>query len=137
MEPNHPGPQRSGPVLVYAGVPARVVAYLVDAVLLSVLFFAILAVLAFVIRPTVRFVSPLDVLRARVIVDSGRVVLDAIVTTAFSAFYFVLSWHRLGASPGQRLLGLRVRDQRGRIGLGVRDALVRWAFLGPPLGLSR
>lgn len=135
MEPDRPGPERTGPVLVYAGVPARVAAYLVDAVLLSVLFFGLVALLGIAIGPTIQFVSTLDVLRARVVVDSGRLLLDASVTTAFSAAYFVLSWHRLGGSPGQRLLGLRVRDRRGRIGLGLRDALLRWVLLGPPLGL--
>ncbi|HUG47764.1 MAG TPA: RDD family protein [Candidatus Limnocylindria bacterium] len=135
MERADAGAKRTDQVVVYAGIPARIAAYFVDAVILSLLFFAVLAVLTLVIGPTVRFVSPLDVLRARVVVDPGRVVLDALVTTALSAAYFAFSWNRMGASPGQWLLGLRLRDRRGRIGLGVRDALIRWALLGPPLGL--
>jgi uncharacterized RDD family membrane protein YckC len=120
-------------VTVYGDVPGRLVAYAVDAVVLSVLMFAGLVVVGAILGPTVRFSQPTDVLRLRLTVVYERAVLDAVVAAAISLVYFVGSWLGLGGSPGQRLLGMRLRAASGSARLSVGPALVRWiAFAAPP-----
>jgi uncharacterized RDD family membrane protein YckC len=119
---------------VYAGVPSRLAAYLVDAIILSLVAFAIVVILGLILGPTVQFREPTDVLRARITVDHARALVDALVATAVGAAYFAVAWSRFGASPGQRLLGLRVRMTSGDR-LTLRVGFVRWLLLGAPLSV--
>jgi uncharacterized RDD family membrane protein YckC len=120
-------------VTVYADVAGRLVAFGLDAVLLTLASFALLAGLHILLGPTVRF-DGLGILRGRAIVDISRMVVDAIAVTLFSASYFALTWRALGGSPGQRVLSIRVRQVDGRP-LSLSRALVRWAVRGGPLAL--
>jgi uncharacterized RDD family membrane protein YckC len=120
-------------VTVYADAAGRLVAYGLDAVLLTLGSFAILAGLHVVLGPTVRF-DGLGILRGRAIVDASKVLVDAVMVTLFLAAYFVLAWRWLGGSPGQRALGIRVQRLDGRP-LPVPQGLVRWIVRGGPFAL--
>jgi hypothetical protein len=122
--------------LVLADVPSRLVAYALDAVILTILVFVGALVVAAVLGPTVRFLGPEDALRGRVTVDRGLAFVNGVVSTGISGTYFVGSWTFLGGSPGMRLLGLHLGHERdgGRVRLG--PSLVRWLLLGAPFGLA-
>lgn len=115
-----------------AGVSRRCVAWLLDVAAVTVLILGGLSLLAELLSPTVRFRLEAAELRSVVTVDTGRLVVDALVATALSAAYFVLPWARLGASPGQLVLRLRVRREQGGETLPFGRALVRWLLLFPP-----
>jgi hypothetical protein len=71
-------------------------------------------------------------LRDTVAVDKGLVALNALFATILSAAYFVVPWTRLGGSPAQLALRMRVRgDARGEA-LTIPRALLRWLLLFPP-----
>jgi uncharacterized RDD family membrane protein YckC len=127
--------ERPPRVTVYGDVPGRLVAYAVDAVVLSILMFVGLALVGLILGPTVRFSQPTDVLLLRLTVVRERAVVDALVAAAISLVYFVGTWLVIGGSPGQRLLGMRVADAGGRR-LAVGRAIARWIALAAPPALA-
>jgi uncharacterized RDD family membrane protein YckC len=124
-------PGRGERVTVYGDVSGRLVAYAIDAVALSVLMFAALAVVGVILGPTIRFSQAVDVLRLRLTVDHERAIVDAVVAAAVSLLYLVGSWLALGGSPAQRLLGMRLRAAGGGP-LRAGPAVVRWIVLAAP-----
>jgi len=124
---------RPVPGRFYADVPNRFVAYLIDAVLLTLVAFAAAVVLSIIAGPIVTF----DLTAApHVSLNGGLALADAVLSTALGAVYFVGTWRRYEGSPGARLLGMRVvrADGGGRVGWG--SGLVRWLFIGLPLALE-
>jgi hypothetical protein len=124
--------ERARLVTVYGDVSGRLVAYAIDGILLTVLVFVAVAVVGAIVGPTIRFSQPADVLRLRLSLDHGRAVIDGLVAAAISLVYFVGTWIALGGSPGQRLLGLRLRAATDDVRLGAGPALVRWVALAAP-----
>lgn len=120
---------------VRASVPARLLAFLLDAVLLTALLFAGAMVLRALLGPVVAFQQPGSA-GARLSVDQGRLIVAAITNVALSAIYFAGTWIAASATPGQRLLGMRVESAMagGRVTLG--RAAGRWLLLMGPLSLG-
>jgi uncharacterized RDD family membrane protein YckC len=113
----------------------RLVAFLLDGVVLFVAGFALLTLTGVIIGPTVLLemdsaASPVGEVRA------WRVVLNAALLAVLSGLYFGISWSRFGWTPLQRLLGLAVRDASPAAGISPRRAALRWLLLGAPLGLA-
>jgi uncharacterized RDD family membrane protein YckC len=59
-------------------------------------------------------------------VEMGRLVVVACLYVGLMALYFVGTWIAWGASPGQKLLGLRVADASSGGNLRLDRALLRW-----------
>jgi len=117
--------------LAYADAASRLVAYVVDSIVVAILIFAVALVLTRLLGPTL-LIGSAGV--PRVSVDHARALLNSIVAAGIGTFYFVGTWMRFGATPGQALLGIRVRRvDGGRLGIG--PAVLRWALLGAPIGL--
>jgi uncharacterized RDD family membrane protein YckC len=58
------------------------------------------------------------------------------VLYAVSGFYLVYAWTRLGATPGQQVLGVAVLQEAARVPLTAGQSTVRWFVLTlPPVGL--
>ncbi|MGH8909147.1 MAG: RDD family protein [Egibacteraceae bacterium] len=117
--------------LVVAGVSKRLVAWVLDVMLIIVLIYMTSTVILATLGPTVR-VSP----------ETGgaeavplMVAVNAFGATAVSASYCVVSWRVLRASPVQRLFGLQVCGAAERDALGWGKALARWILLFPPFGV--
>jgi hypothetical protein len=115
-----------------AGVFRRFAAWVIDIVAVTVLIFVGVTIVGEVVGPTVRFHPEAAALPDTVAVDTGMVVLNALVATGLSAAYFVLPWAVLGGSPGQLALRMRVRRDTSSEPLTVGRALARWALLFPP-----
>jgi uncharacterized RDD family membrane protein YckC len=115
------------------GVLVRLIAYLLDALILVIGIYAVVLVLHLVIGPTVRIADVDGV--PRLSVDRLRSLVDTAVATALAGTYFVGSWLAWAGTPGQRLFRARVEraDGGGRLALG--PALKRWLLLGAPFGL--
>lgn len=65
--------------------------------------------------------------------DPSLVRLTTYVSTLVSLCYFVGSWMLMGATPGQKLLGVRVQGAGTKTRLTISQALTRWVLLGAPL----
>jgi uncharacterized RDD family membrane protein YckC len=118
--------------LYFADVPNRLVASALDAIVLSALAFVAALIISFVFGPVVTFDAAADPV---ISVDRGLALADVAVTTGISAVYFVASWRR-GASPGHRVLGMRIWDDDSWHRITARQGIIRWLFIGVPLGLQ-
>jgi uncharacterized RDD family membrane protein YckC len=118
------------PAEVYADVPSRLVALGIDAVLLSAIVLLGAVAVSLTVGPVVRIEG------SSVDVDREIAVVDALVSTILGALYFAGTWARFGATPGQRLLGMRVvgASDGGRVPLA--RAVARWLLLAAPLGVA-
>jgi uncharacterized RDD family membrane protein YckC len=116
----------------FASLTRRSLAWVLDVVLVTLLIFVAVSLLGAVVGPTVRVHPEAATLEDVVQADLGMVVLDALLATGLSAAYFVLPWALLGGSPGQLVLGMRVRDHARGGTLPVGRALARWILLFPP-----
>jgi uncharacterized RDD family membrane protein YckC len=117
----------------YADGPNRLIGYLLDAIILVILAFAGAVIISLVFGPVVTFDLAAD---PPVSVDTGLAFANAGLATAISAAYFIFTWRRLGGSPGQRLLGMRIwAEDHGRA-VTIGQGVVRWLFIGLPLGVQ-
>jgi uncharacterized RDD family membrane protein YckC len=116
-----------------AGAMIRLVGYALDALLLAVAIYVVALVLRAAIGPTLRITESAGV--PRIQVDRLHSVINSVAATLVAGAYFVGSWLRSGATPGQRLLGMRVVRIEGEGRLRPGQAVGRWLLLGTPLGL--
>ena len=115
---------------VYADVPNRLVALGIDAVLLTAIVLVGAIAVSLTVGPVVRIEG------SSVEVDRDIAVVDAQLSTLLGALYFAGSWARFGATPGQRLLGIRVVRAHDGGPVTIAGALVRWLLLAAPLGVA-
>lgn len=120
----------------HAGVPDRGAALLADLVVLSVFAFAVAVVVSVVLGPAVNFDGGAESVGDAVDTDRGIVVVDALLTAAVGAVYFIVSWVRAGRTPGQRLLGLDVVGAAGEGRPSLAQAARRWVALIAPFSLA-
>ena len=123
-----PAPGPGG--LAYADVPNRIMALLIDIIVLSLIGFVLTwcsagwsASLAPSTRPAASSTS-----------WPSSFVL--VLQLALSFAYFGGLWTSLGATAGMRLLGLRIGDEADGRALSWRQSLIRWLILGLPALLS-
>lgn len=116
------------------GLLRRIVAFSIDAVLVTVVVFVVLTLVALAAGPTARL-DLSDPSAAAVNIDTLRAIVAALISAAVSGAYFITAWLRVGATPGQRLLALRVAASDGGP-MTPRAAAARWALLGAPLGVA-
>ena len=107
-------PVAYAPAVSYGGFWIRVVAYIIDAILLAIVGGILLVVFR---------ADPSNPTNAGY--NAARL-FDLVV----SAAYFTAFWTLWGASPGQRILGLRIVDANtGQPIASVGKAFVRWLGL--------
>jgi uncharacterized RDD family membrane protein YckC len=57
---------------------------------------------------------------------SALAIASGAILIAFSGYYHVYAWWRMGATPGHRLLDLRVEDFETGAPLTLRQSVARW-----------
>lgn len=118
--------------MAFASISRRLLAWLVDVVVVTILIFAAVSLIGAILGPAVRIHLHAATLEDTLAADLGRVLLDAIVATGLSAAYFVIPWVLVGGSLAQLALRMRVGAREGNETLSVGRALVRWILLFPP-----
>lgn len=116
--------------LLHADVPNRVMALVLDAILLS----AVGLVLAWLFGGLVTLPGAIDASGGGL--DVVPFLLVMALEFVISAAYFVGLWTASGATLGMRLLGLRIGDETDGRPLRRRQAGIRWALLGIPVTLA-
>ena len=107
--------------LVYADVPNRAIAYIIDAIILAVIIVVVAGIVAAIGFAAGGFISA---------------VVIGIIGLAISAAYFIYTWTSMRASPGQRVLGLETVNAADGATITRDQAIRRWAFLFGPSVLS-
>jgi uncharacterized RDD family membrane protein YckC len=120
-------PIAAGPAkgVAYADTVTRVIAYIIDAVILSVAFTVIGVGVVLGMFATGGVAGALI----------GFVVLGLLYLVG-SALYFIYTWTTMRASPGQKILGLETVNAADGATLGRDQAIRRWAFLFGPSALA-
>ena len=67
------------------------------------------------------------------VVDAAHIRLTTYMSAVISLCYFTGSWLMVGASPGQRLFGIRLSSARTGEPVTLVQAFSRWVLLGAPL----
>jgi RDD family protein len=106
------------PGVAYADTVNRIVALIIDAIILGVIY----AILALILSP---------------IGGWGGFIIGGLLYIAISAAYFVYCWTRLRASLGNRVLSLETVNAADGATLTQDQAIRRWAFLWGPASIAQ
>jgi len=120
-------PVAAGPApgVAYADLVQRIIAYIIDAILLSVVYVILAAILVPILFVSGGLTGALIAL----------VVLGGLYLVG-SAVYFIYTWTAMRASPGQRVLGLETVSAADGSTLTRDQAIRRWAYLFGPSVVS-
>ena len=125
---------------VYADVPNRAIAYIIDAIILFVINIIVSLVIGAILGPATRvsFNSNATDLGNLVTADVNyaTVLVTALVSTAINGVYFVWTWTQMRGSLGQKLLSMQVGNEGDGKTLTTNQAVTRWIFLGAPFGIA-
>jgi uncharacterized RDD family membrane protein YckC len=110
--------------LVYADVPNRIIALIIDAILLGIITFVVTAVLYGIVGQPVTFN-----LNTGFGFNILPLLIGALVSLAISAAYYIYTWTSLRASPGMKALGMQVGNFPDGATLTQEQAIKRWAAL--------
>jgi uncharacterized RDD family membrane protein YckC len=113
-------PMEAGPApgVAYADLVTRIIAIIIDWLILGVVWTIVWTVVA----------GSLFVTSGFAMLAVAGIVLG-VIWAAVSAVYFVYGWTRLRASPGQRVLGLETVNAADGATLSQDQAIQRWIFL--------
>jgi uncharacterized RDD family membrane protein YckC len=115
------------PGLTFASTTSRVVAYIVDMIILSIVF----AIVGSIVNPTTARIDSFDELMA-----TSTSPVDAVLTLLIDAAYFVAFWTGgRRATIGQRLFNIQVGNAFDGRALSLEQAIRRWLALGTWLGV--
>jgi uncharacterized RDD family membrane protein YckC len=113
------------PGVAYSDLVTRIIAYIIDAIILSVVFWVIgIAILGGLLLSG-------GVAGALI----GLVVLGGLYLVG-SAIYFIYTWTTMRASPGQKVLNLETVNAADGATLTRDQAIRRWAFLFGPSAIG-
>ena len=120
-------PQPGPAGFVYADLPNRIIAYIIDIVILVVAGIIIGIVLGFVGLSTVN----LD-LRSGSFgqVNYLAIVISGLLGLAVSAGYFIYTWTRMRGTVGMKVLGMQIGNEVDGATLTQSQAIKRWIYVG-------
>ena len=128
-------PVQAGPAgYVYADVPNRTIAYIIDAIILAIIGIVVAIILGAIGLSTLNLnINSSNFGQYNVLAG----LIQALVNTAINGAYFVYTWTTLRASPGQRVLGMQVGNAADGATLTMEQAIKRWVALGAPFGIAQ
>lgn len=129
-----PAPVPGSAGFVYADVPNRLFALIIDAIILAVIGIVVSAVVAAVLGPQYDFDidDEFNVSFTTNFLSAGVTLVASLVV---NAVYWIYTWTAMRGSPGQKLLGMQVGNYPDGATLTQTQAIRRWVALGGPLPL--
>jgi uncharacterized RDD family membrane protein YckC len=127
--PSTPPPPPSAPAsgLVYADVPNRAIAYILDVILVAIVNVIVFAVLSGVGLGVVTVSSS-----GTIEVNYAAAFIQGIIGLVISAAYFIYTWTSLRATLGMRALGMQVGNAGDGKTLTMEQAVRRYLALAAP-----
>jgi uncharacterized RDD family membrane protein YckC len=129
-----PPPVQAGPAgFVYADVPNRAIAYIIDVILVAIVVGIINGILgglglaSATIQPGTLNIS----------INVVGLIVSAIVGAAISAAYFIYMWTSMRATIGMRLLGMQIGNAGDGKTLTMDQAVRRWLAIALPSLLAQ
>lgn len=118
--------------LVYADVPNRIIALIIDAVILGIITLIVNGIVYGIVGQPFTFTAA-----GGFGLSIVPLLIGAIVSLAISAAYYVYTWMNLRASPGQKLLGMQVGNAYDGKTLTQEQAIRRWGALYGPFAIGQ
>jgi uncharacterized RDD family membrane protein YckC len=112
----------------YAGFWIRVVAWLIDSVIIGIPIFIVLVILSVVVGGVngAATSGSTSQQNAAAAASGGVLILFYLVVLVISVAYWVYFWGTSGSTLGMRLFHLRVVDAQTGAPIGIGRAVVRW-----------
>lgn len=125
-----PPPQaQAGPEgFVYADVPNRAIAYIIDGIIVAIVAGIVGAVLASVGLATGTFAPGTLNFQVNIV----GLIVSTIVGAAISAAYFIYTWTNMRGTLGMRVLGLQIGNAGDGKTLTMDQASRRWLVIAAP-----
>jgi uncharacterized RDD family membrane protein YckC len=124
-----PPPVQAGPEgFVYADVPNRAIAYIIDAIIVAILAGIVGIVLSGVGLSTGSFAAG----TLNFSVNIVGLLVSAIVGAAISAGYFVYTWTSMRGTVGMKALGMQIGNAGDGKTLTMDQATRRWLVIAAP-----
>lgn len=124
-----PPPVQTGPAgFVYADVPNRAIAYIIDVILVGIVAAIITAVLAGVGLSTGSFTPG----TLNFEINYVGLIASAIVGAAISAAYFIYTWTSMRGTVGMKVLGMQIGNAGDGKTLTMDQATRRWLVIAAP-----
>ncbi|MDP9482646.1 MAG: RDD family protein [Chloroflexota bacterium] len=128
--------------LVYADVPNRIIAQIIDAIIVGIVGLVLSLILYSIVgAPTTVTTTPdtSQILGVRIDTTTNwvSVLLSAVLGTALSAGYYIYTWTAMRGTIGQRALGMQVGNAADGKTLTMEQAVKRWLALGGVFSLAQ
>ena len=122
-------PAATGPAsgLVYADVPNRIIAYILDAILVGLFTFVVGVILAGLGLTAVTVNPDLSVS-----VNYAGAFIQGILGLLISAAYFIYTWTRMRATLGMRVLGMQIGNAGDGATMTTNQGIRRYVALSAP-----
>ncbi len=117
----------------YADVPNRIIAYIIDAIIIAIIGVVVGAVIFSVMGPATVF----DPRTFGVAVNLGPLIVVTLIGLAINAAYFIYTWVNMRGTVGMKVLGMQIGHEADGRTITYNQAALRWALLGAPLGLAQ
>lgn len=118
--------------LVYADVPNRIIAYILDAILVGIFTFIVGVILAALGLRAVEVNSDLSVS-----VNYVAAFVQGILGLLISAGYFIYTWTRMRGTLGMRALGMQVGNAGDGATMTTNQGIKRYVALSAPAILAQ
>ena len=123
---------------VYADVPNRAIAYIIDAIILFIIFIIVGAVLFAIFgSPTQAVADPTQPFGFRIETNYLATIVSAIANLIVTGAYFVYTWINMRGTPGMKVLGMQVGNETDGRTITMNQAITRFILLGAPFGLAQ
>jgi len=133
----------AGPAgLFYADVPNRVIAYIIDAIIVGITT-AILGAIVYAVigspisSRTVADPNSIIGVRFETTTNYLSTIVGALIGLAISAGYFIYTWTAMRGTVGMKLLGMQVGNAADGATLTMEQAVRRWLALGGVFSLAQ
>ncbi|MCI0582528.1 MAG: RDD family protein [Chloroflexi bacterium] len=122
------------PGFVFADVPNRFIALIIDIVILAIINLVVTVVVGAILGPQYD-VKVEDNFNVSVTTNFLSAGVTVVANLAVSAGYWIYTWTAMRGSPGLKVLGMQVGNYPDGASLTQSQAIRRWVALGGPLPL--
>jgi uncharacterized RDD family membrane protein YckC len=123
------------PGFVFADVPNRFIALIVDGIILAVIGAVVSAVVAAIFGQQYTITTDANGFPTGVSTNFVSATVTLLLSLVVSAVYWIYTWTAMRGSPGMKVLGMQVGNYPDGATLTQNQAVRRWVALGGPLPL--
>jgi uncharacterized RDD family membrane protein YckC len=131
-----PAPIQAGPEgFVYADVPNRAIAYIIDAIIIAIAASIVGIILAGIGLSTGQITGTGTDLNFEL--NPVGLVISAVIDGAISAAYFIYTWTSMRGTIGMKALGMQIGNEGDGATLTQNQAIKRWIYVGGWISIAQ